>query len=421
MNLPPVKGLMMGRIRKAYYTLDELVEIWRFPDADLRYVVENDLLGLSVRLVGPWMEVGEYDSVDEGVWVAVPLEQRRYDGLVDLHKRDAIALLRDGRVEAARFCHTAERLCGAPARRGERGHQAGRHADPLRGATPLRSGGAALPGGARRSPYRVRKLCLSRPELSLHGHPGPVLASLHEAAQAGCAWQRGKVALTAAGSNSLKMGDLFKRRPEWRDIVEHDGRGSYRSGRRSRAPAGSLTPPSSCAHIRSVFARRFGGLLDSRRDAVRRFPPVVRGRRNGRRRGDRGRRVSPPGPPPLIMREKRNRHLSPTCPPTSYPVLLHSLLGTTRGATDAAEALPEPEGAGPALGDLPPDAGTLALHRPGSGLLKLGGRVLYRLADIEAFEQSQLQRALKISHTVARAGHAPRRLTADPARAARAC
>ncbi|MBL4557779.1 MAG: hypothetical protein JKP98_13700 [Rhodobacteraceae bacterium] len=36
------------------------------------------------------------------------------------------------------------------------------------------------------------------------------------------------MALTAAGSNSLKMGDLFKRRPEWRDIVEHDGRGSYR-------------------------------------------------------------------------------------------------------------------------------------------------------------------------------------------------
>ena len=41
---------------------------------------------------------------------------------------------------------------------------------------------------------------------------------------------------------------------------------------------------------------------------------------------------------------------------------------TTRGDTDAAEALPEPEGAGPALGDLPPDAGTLALHRPGAGL-----------------------------------------------------
>ena len=52
----------------------------------------------------------------------------------------------------------------------------------------------------------------------------------------------------------------------------------------------------------------------------------------------------------------------------------------------------------------------------GPAFLKLGGRVLYRLADIEAFEQSQLQRALKISEAVARASHAPRRLTADPAR-----
>ena len=49
----------------------------------------------------------------------------------------------------------------------------------------------------------------------------------------------------------------------------------------------------------------------------------------------------------------------------------------------------------------------------GPTFLKLGGRVLYRLADIEAFEQSQLQRALKISEAVARVGHAPRRLTAD--------
>ena len=57
----------------------------------------------------------------------------------------------------------------------------------------------------------------------------------------------------------------------------------------------------------------------------------------------------------------------------------------------------------------------------GPKFIKLGGRVIYRLADIEAFEQSQLQRALKISEAVARVGHSPRRLTADPARAARIC
>jgi hypothetical protein len=53
----------------------------------------------------------------------------------------------------------------------------------------------------------------------------------------------------------------------------------------------------------------------------------------------------------------------------------------------------------------------------GPSYLKLGGRVLYRLEDIEAFEAGRLQRAVKISNAVDRAGRAPRRLTADPSRA----
>ncbi len=53
----------------------------------------------------------------------------------------------------------------------------------------------------------------------------------------------------------------------------------------------------------------------------------------------------------------------------------------------------------------------------GPVFLKLGGRVVYRLVDVEAFEQSQLQRALTIRNAVARAQQAPRRLTADPVRA----
>ena len=53
----------------------------------------------------------------------------------------------------------------------------------------------------------------------------------------------------------------------------------------------------------------------------------------------------------------------------------------------------------------------------GPAFLKLGGRVLYRLPDVEVFEQSRLQLAVRISDAVARIGKEPRRLTADPARA----
>lgn len=55
----------------------------------------------------------------------------------------------------------------------------------------------------------------------------------------------------------------------------------------------------------------------------------------------------------------------------------------------------------------------------GPAYLKLGGRVLYRLADIEDFEANRLHLALKISDAVARAKQTPRRLTANPGRATR--
>ena len=40
----------------------------------------------------------------------------------------------------------------------------------------------------------------------------------------------------------------------------------------------------------------------------------------------------------------------------------------------------------------------------GPAFLKLGGRVLYRRADVEAFEESQLQRAKAVSAAIDRAG-----------------
>lgn len=53
----------------------------------------------------------------------------------------------------------------------------------------------------------------------------------------------------------------------------------------------------------------------------------------------------------------------------------------------------------------------------GPTFLKLGGRVLYRLADVEAYETSSLRRAARISAAVERIGQTPRKLTANPDRA----
>ena len=56
----------MTRIRKSYFTLEELAGGWGLPGADLRYVAENGLLKLSVRVIGIYMEFGIWEEADEG-------------------------------------------------------------------------------------------------------------------------------------------------------------------------------------------------------------------------------------------------------------------------------------------------------------------------------------------------------------------
>ena len=41
-------------------------------------------------------------------------------------------------------------------------------------------------------------------------------------------WMHGKSMLSAAGSNSFHVPDLFKRSPIWKELVERDGHGMYR-------------------------------------------------------------------------------------------------------------------------------------------------------------------------------------------------
>lgn len=70
---------------------------------------------------------------------------------------------------------------------------------------------------------RIRGFCFQ-----LGAIQAEVVRVLHAAAEAGQPWQNGKSILTAAGSRSLKMVDVFKSKPEWRELIQSDGRGNYR-------------------------------------------------------------------------------------------------------------------------------------------------------------------------------------------------
>lgn len=72
-------------------------------------------------------------------------------------------------------------------------------------------------------------------EYLLDGHPlnpGPIqshiLDQLADARSNNIAWSFGKTLLKEAGSDAVRMRDVFKSQPRWQELIESDKRGHYR-------------------------------------------------------------------------------------------------------------------------------------------------------------------------------------------------
>lgn len=221
-------------IEKAYFTLQEILDRWSISEADLIYLAENDKLRLSVRVFGVPVELGDYEETNEGEHFRVPTEQSYYSGLLELHARDVFQLFRaaeltvsDFRTPRSDYASIWGDRDGVPLtiedlllRREER--------DRFEAETGFSGAetGPQLPVFSASSDYQ---------EVRCGGHQfrlGPIQAqvvrALREAARRGEAWQSGKAILSAAGSKSLKMSDVFKSQKQWRSLIESNGRGNYR-------------------------------------------------------------------------------------------------------------------------------------------------------------------------------------------------
>jgi hypothetical protein len=222
----------MSLIEKAYFTLEELQERWTMPHRDIAYLAENGLLRLSVRLFGVELERGVYEKGDNGEWFSLPEERLRFSGFQDLQERDVYRLFRQDTIEVDYFhmpgnayCNPIEPSCPVLVRRDdllvrreerdrvEAQHELVRHVP-------------AAPSLQQTNDYREVRVG------ALLFNLGPVQAGvvrqLHEATRAANAWREGKSILGAAGSASTRMADVFKSQPQWRRLIESDGRGRYR-------------------------------------------------------------------------------------------------------------------------------------------------------------------------------------------------
>lgn len=221
------------KIDKAYFTLAEVCERWRMPEADLAYMAENDELRVSVRVFGVPIEIYSWEEDRDGRPFRIPLEQSWYSGLLDLHVGDAFRIFRDGHAQLSHF--RAPDGDDASLLRDDREVEV-RTRDLLvrkeeRDRVELKMGFAQKQpecAAALEASPDYREVRLGGETWRLGPLQAEVIRVLHAAHLAGDPWQSGKAILTAAGSKSLKMVDVFKSQPGWRRLVLSNRRGDYR-------------------------------------------------------------------------------------------------------------------------------------------------------------------------------------------------
>lgn len=221
-------------IDKSYFTLPEILARWSIKDADLAYLAENAKLRLSIRVFGLPIEFGHHEEVDPGIFVAMPSEIRRFSGLLDLYPQDLYAIFRgqevaptDFQAPDAGYARLLDDHVPPLVRKGDlviRQHER----DRFEKEEAAGFGPGATSTGAFSASADYQHVEFKGQSFRFGPIQAAVVRALHEAALAGSPWQNGKSVLERAQSQSLRMSDVFKSKPNWRQLILSDGRGSYR-------------------------------------------------------------------------------------------------------------------------------------------------------------------------------------------------
>ena len=223
-------------IPKEYFTLEEVLRRWKIPAVDLRYLAETDQMRLSFLVFNHEVELGCWEEVDVGRRHRIPWHYGKYRGLLDLHADDVHALFRLGGWRITQFRHAHAdyghliqfddhidlRLDDLYLRQDERAR-----IEQGYGFGPPRTACQTAGGGFQATPD-YRAVVIAHRAFKLGPIQAKIVELLHRAACDGVPWQSGKVILTRAGSRCLRMQDVFKSQPGWRELIESDGRGAYR-------------------------------------------------------------------------------------------------------------------------------------------------------------------------------------------------
>jgi hypothetical protein len=205
------------RLARDSFELSELAERWGMSGAVIRYLVANDKMRLSVRILAQPALVYEQELTAEGEPFWVPVEEKVFTGLADLPLRDAFRLVRDGEGQVRQLFLPGDRMVTL---HGDGGISVS-HVDLLvrrECAETLEHEWIGSPA-ERKEAFDFRLFVFDGQEFSFTVPQARALEFMLAQTRAGAPDQHYLEILNAVGSASQRLSSLFSRKPHWRRLL----------------------------------------------------------------------------------------------------------------------------------------------------------------------------------------------------------
>ena len=211
-----MKGIGMWLERDAF-ELSELAEQWGVTGADIRCLVANARMHLSVRILAQPVVLSEQERSAEGEPFWVPVEETVFTGLADLALPDAFRLVRDGECEVSCMFLPDGRMVSLLQAGGVRNT----HGDLLLRREHAERLEQELFGSASRKKeaFDFRMFIYDGQEFAFTLPQARALEFMLTQTRAGAPDQHYLDILKAVGSASQRLSSLFSRKPYWTRLL----------------------------------------------------------------------------------------------------------------------------------------------------------------------------------------------------------
>lgn len=205
------------RLERDSFELPELAESWGISAAEIRQLVANGTMTLSVRILDQRICVLKREHAADGAPSWVPVEETMFTGLADLALQDAFRLVRDGECEVSSLFLPGKRMLRLLQAEPPRFN----HLDPVLRREHVDDLERQFFGAPREreDAFDFRMFIYDGQEFAFTMPQARALEFMLEKTRDGAPDQHYLEILKAVGSASQRLSSLFSRKPYWSRLL----------------------------------------------------------------------------------------------------------------------------------------------------------------------------------------------------------